>query len=311
MTDDNSERGTGVEWPTDATLYKLKGKIGSGAFATVWKATTSVSIVVEDAPAEKKNAQRQEECAIKVLNLDHVDSNLSEIRLEVQAMRLSSHPNVLACHAAFVHNTDLWLVTQLMRKGSSLHCLQGARKRIRQQQQKKGGGDTCPPPQMEDYIMYIVHETLLGLKYIHENGQIHRDIKAGNILLDSNGDVRIADFGVSGWLVNAGSQQERAKTFVGTPCWMVRYCTFEFPFGCYRCAQKIQKNVDLEAHIICSSLIYSSVCYCCCFFCRQSCRPLKLWSKSTGTTTRLTFGRWASQRWNLPRATLPTQSIRP
>ncbi len=32
--------------------------------------------------------------------------------------------------------------------------------------------------------------------------------------------VRIADFGVSGWLVNSGSKREHTRTFVGTPCWM-------------------------------------------------------------------------------------------
>lgn len=158
----------------------------------------------------KENAAQ--ECAIKVLNLDHVDSNLSEIRLEVQSMRLSSHPNILPCHAAFVKSTDLWLVTQLMRKGSSLHCLKVARRRARDIGQ--------PIPKMEDHILYILHETLKGLQYIHDNGQIHRDIKAGNILIDSDGRVCIADFGVSGWLVNAGTQQEKAQTFVGTPCWM-------------------------------------------------------------------------------------------
>jgi serine/threonine-protein kinase OSR1/STK39 len=184
------------EWPTDPKSFDLIGKIGQGAFASVWRANDKTSV---------------RECAIKVLNLDHVDSNLSEIRLEVQAMRLSSHPNVLACHTAFVNSRDLWLVTQLMRKGSSLHCLQRARRKLREQ------GNSA---RMEDHILYILHESLLGLQYIHDNGQIHRDIKAGNILLDGNGDVRIADFGVSGWLVNAGQQQEKAKTFVGTPCWM-------------------------------------------------------------------------------------------
>ncbi len=184
------------EWPVEPTLYELIGKIGQGAFASVWKA----------------KAGEERECAIKVLNLDHVDSNLNEIRLEVQAMRLSSHPNILQCHAAFVNATDLWLVTHLMRKGSSLHCLDGARRKYRDLKQ--------PVAKMEEHIMYIIHETLLGLQYIHENGQIHRDIKAGNILIDSDGRVRIADFGVAGWLVNAGTHQEKAKTFVGTPCWM-------------------------------------------------------------------------------------------
>jgi serine/threonine-protein kinase OSR1/STK39 len=190
-------------WATDPQAYQLIGKIGQGAFAVVWKA---------------KQIDNGKECAVKVLNLDHVDSNLSEIRLEVQAMRLSSHPNILCCHSAFCKETDLWLVTQLMRKGSSLHCLQGARRTLQQQQQQHQQQDSNS--RMEDHILYILHETLLGLQYIHDNGQIHRDIKAGNILLDGNGDVRIADFGVSGWLINAGSQQEKAKTFVGTPCWM-------------------------------------------------------------------------------------------
>ncbi|GKY92339.1 hypothetical protein MPSEU_000204900 [Mayamaea pseudoterrestris] len=183
------------EWPTSSDQYNLLGKIGVGAFATVYRATT--------------NDDR--DCAIKVLNLDHVDTNLAEIRLEVQAMRLSSHPNVLCCHAAFVHEIQLWLVTQLMRKGSSLHCLQTARRFMQSQQR------TCL---MEPHIFYILHETLLGLKYIHDNNTLHRDIKACNILLDHDGSVRIADFGVSGWLVQGGSAIEKAKTFVGTPCWM-------------------------------------------------------------------------------------------
>jgi serine/threonine-protein kinase OSR1/STK39 len=190
-TDTNSS-----EWPTDPNAYILTGKIGQGAFASVWRATASSNEETRD-------------CAVKVLNLDHVDTNLAEIRLEVLAMRLSLNPNVLTCHTAFVNDTNLWLVTQLMRKGSSLHCIQTARETL-----------MASPIPMEPHIMYILHETLLGLKYIHDNGQIHRDVKSSNILIDADASVRIADFGVSGFLVQGGSQQEKAKTFVGTPCWM-------------------------------------------------------------------------------------------
>jgi len=219
MSDPSHEAAiAAAEWPTDPSLYELVGKIGQGAFATVWKATRKEPADGENSNSDDNTNNKTHVCAVKVLNLDHVDTNLAEIRLEVASMRLLSHPNVLTCYTAFANDRNLWLVTPLMTKGSSLHSLQAARRALRKQQRETG---TAPPVlNMEQHIMYIMHETLLGLQYIHENGQIHRDIKAGNILLDGNGDVRIADFGVSGFLVQGGSQQEKAKTFVGTPCWM-------------------------------------------------------------------------------------------
>lgn len=238
------------EWPADPSMYELLGKIGQGAFATVWKAhrlipSASSSTATTTDDKEEEQQELPSVCAVKVLDLDHIDSNLSEIRLEVQAMRLLSHPNVLPCHTAFVNERSLWLVTPLMRKGSSLHSLQAARRALRKQQEEQieealttGSYKESPPlvVNMEQHILYIVHETLLGLQYIHENGQIHRDIKAGNILLDGNGVVRIADFGVSGFLVQGGSQQEKAKTFVGTPCWMAPVRENQATSSLFRCA---------------------------------------------------------------------------
>ena len=67
-------------------------------------------------------------------------------------------------------------------------------------------------------------DILKGLDYIHKNGAMHRDIKSGNILVDREGHVKLADFGVATTIERSGSWGNVAgnarTTFAGTPCWM-------------------------------------------------------------------------------------------
>jgi len=70
---------------------------------------------------------------------------------------------------------------------------------------------------IEAQIAFATLESLRGLAYIHSLHRIHRDIKSDNILLSSDGQVKLADFGYAAQLTQ---QKQKRNTIVGTPYWM-------------------------------------------------------------------------------------------
>ncbi|XP_047334061.1 serine/threonine-protein kinase BLUS1-like isoform X3 [Impatiens glandulifera] len=181
--------GRGKSYSANSNDYKLLEEVGYGASATVYRAIY---------------LPFNELVAVKCLDLDRCNSNLDDIRREAQIMSLIDHPNVIKAHCSFVVDHSLWVVMPFMAEGSCLHLMKMA----------------YPDGFEESAICSILKETLKALEYLHRHGHIHRDVKAGNILLDSNGDVKLGDFGVSACMFDKGDRQRSRNTFVGTPCWM-------------------------------------------------------------------------------------------
>ncbi|KAI9310972.1 kinase-like domain-containing protein [Dichotomocladium elegans] len=139
---------------------------------------------------------------MKIIDLDHFERNrIDELRRETTLMALSRHPNVLTVHGSFVRGSKLYIVMPYMAAGACLDII------------KSGFHQGFE----EITIATILKQALEGLVYLHKNGHIHRDIKAGNLLMDDQGTVLLADFGVASSFFDTN---DRRKTFVGTPCWM-------------------------------------------------------------------------------------------
>jgi len=177
--------------------YEKINIIGKGNYGTVWKAL------------DKKTGKA---VAIKIIDLENSGEEIDDVQKEIAALSKMSSKNVTRYHESFVEKNCLWIIMEYLGGGSVRDVIVS--------NGENGLG--------EDYIAIILKEVLTGLKYMHSLGQIHRDIKSANILLASNGDVKLADFGVVGQLTE---DTQKRETVVGTPYWMAPEVILGKPYG--------------------------------------------------------------------------------
>ncbi|KAL0683065.1 hypothetical protein Bca4012_049913 [Brassica carinata] len=178
-------------FPLYAKDYELFEEVGEGVSASVYRA---------------RCIALNENVAIKIMDLEKCRNDLDTIRKEVHIMSLIEHPNLLKAHCSFIDRNTLWIVMPYMSGGSCFHLMK-----------------TVYPQGFEQPIIAtLLREVLKALVYLHRQGHIHRDVKAGNILVHSRGVVKLGDFGVSACMFDSGERMRTRNTFVGTPCW----CSF-------------------------------------------------------------------------------------
>lgn len=159
--------GSGNSAPTSE--YLPDRPIGYGAFGVVWSVTD---------PRDSKRVALK-----KLPNVFQSLVSSKRVFRELKMMRFFRHENVLSCldilqppHIDFFQ--EIYMITELMQ--SDLHKI-----------------IVSPQNLSQDHIKVFLYQILRGVKYLHSAKIIHRDIKPGNLLVNSNCVLKICDFGLA------------------------------------------------------------------------------------------------------------------
>lgn len=135
--------------------------------------------------------------AIKSIRKDRIkdEQDLIHIRREIEIMSSLNHPHIIAVHEVFENSSKIVIVMEYASKGD-LYDYISERQRLSEQEAR-----------------HFFRQVVSAVYYCHKNGIVHRDLKLENILLDANGNIKIADFGLS----NVYQQDKFLQTYCGSP----------------------------------------------------------------------------------------------
>ncbi|XP_009945657.1 PREDICTED: serine/threonine-protein kinase 10, partial [Leptosomus discolor] len=146
-----------------------------------------------------KNKETGALAAAKVIETKSEDE-LEDYMVEIEILATCDHRHIVKLLGAFYWDGKLWIMIEF--------CPGGA---VDATMLELDRGLTEPQ------IQVICRQMLEALHYLHSKKIIHRDLKAGNVLLTQDGNIKLADFGVSA--KNMKTLQKR-DSFIGTPYWM-------------------------------------------------------------------------------------------
>lgn len=165
-------------------IWEIIGELGDGAFGKVYKARNKETGVL--AAAKQIETKSEDE--------------LEDYMVEIDILAKCDHRYIVKLLDAFYHDNKLWIMIEF--------CPGGA---VDATMLELDRGLTEPQ------IKVVCRQMLEALAYLHSMKIIHRDLKAGNILLMLDGDIKLADFGVS---AKNNKTLQRRDSFIGTPYWM-------------------------------------------------------------------------------------------
>ncbi|TWW73808.1 Cyclin-dependent-like kinase 5 [Takifugu flavidus] len=145
--------------------YEKLEKIGEGTYGTVFKA---------------KNRETHEIVALKRVRLDDDDEGVPSSALrEICLLKELKHKNIVRLHDVLHSDKKLTLVFE--------YCDQDLKKYF----------DSCNGDLDPETVKSFMHQLLKGLAFCHSRNVLHRDLKPQNLLINRNGELKLADFGLA------------------------------------------------------------------------------------------------------------------